>query len=98
MKIDIHCHVLGNGTDIINNVGNDVYFGVDDNHHWFTRILYNLIEEELENMKAGLNLDGKISTKEYFELIYKLLTTSEEIDGIVLLGLDAVYLSQNWRA
>jgi len=96
MKIDIHCHVLGNGTDI-NNVDNDVYFGLDDNHHWFTRILYNLVEKDLENLEADLNRNGKISIKEYLILLYRLLTTSEEIDGIVLLGLDAVYYPRTGR-
>lgn len=86
----MHFHVLGNGTDI-RNVDQDVYFQADDNNHWFTRILYNLIETDLAKMEADLNRDGKISTHEYFELAYRILIESEEIDGIVLLGLDAVY-------
>jgi len=92
MKIDVHFHVLGNGTDI-NNVDNDVYLYTDDNHHWFTRILFNLIEEDMKKLEADFNKDGKISTKEYSELTYNLLVTSEEIDGIVLLALDALYSS-----
>jgi len=90
MKIDMHFHVLGNGIDIA-NVDNDVYFCADDNNHWFTRMLYNLIEGDLKRMEADLNRDGKISTSEYFKLIYKMLKTSAEIEGIVLLGLDAVF-------
>lgn len=90
MKIDIHCHVAGNGIDI-NNVDNDVYCYAEDNQHWFTRILYNMLEEDLEKMEADLNRDGIISTDEYFELLYKLFSSSREIDGIVLLALDAVY-------
>jgi hypothetical protein len=90
MRIDMHFHVLGNGTDI-NRVDEDVYFRADDNNHWFTRILYNLIEEDMERLETDLNRDGKISTLEYFELAYRLLTSSEELDGIVLLGLDAVF-------
>ena len=90
MRIDMHCHIIGNGNDM-SNVDNDVYLGVDDNQHWFTRILYNLVEKDLAGMEADLNRDGKISTKEYIELLYSMLITSEEIDGIVLLGLDAVY-------
>jgi hypothetical protein len=90
MRIDMHCHIIGSGNDM-SNVANDVYLGVDDNQHWFARILYNLVEKDLARMEADLNRDGKISTKEYIELLYSLLITSEEIDGIVLLGLDAVY-------
>jgi predicted TIM-barrel fold metal-dependent hydrolase len=90
MKIDIHCHVVGNGKDI-NNVYHDVYLYAQDNQHWFTRILYNMLEEDLEKLEADLNRDGIISTHEYFELLYRLLSTSKEIDGIVLLALDAVF-------
>jgi hypothetical protein len=42
MRIDIHCRVAGNGIDI-NNVDNDVYCYAEDNQHWFTRILYNML-------------------------------------------------------
>ena len=90
MKIDIHCHALGNGMDI-NNTEKDIYFNVEDNPHWLTRILYDMVEKDLKKNGADFNRDGKISTDEYFELLYRLLVTAEEIDGIVLLGLDAVY-------
>jgi hypothetical protein len=90
MRIDMHCHVIGNGTDL-QNIDNDVYLYAEDNQHWFTRMLANLIEGELERMEADLNRDGTISTHEYFEVLYKLLGESKEIDGAVLLALDAVY-------
>ena len=90
MRIDIHCHALGDGKDL-NNIKKDVYFNVEDNPHWFTRILYNMVEDDLVEIGADLNRDGKISTDEYFELLYRMFTTSKEIDGMVLLGLDAVY-------
>lgn len=90
MRIDMHCHVAGNGTDI-HNVDNDVYLYAEDNQHWFTRILYNMLEKDLEKMEADLNRDGIISTDEYFKLLYRLFRSSEEIDGLVLLALDAVY-------
>ncbi|MDI6890835.1 MAG: hypothetical protein QMC83_07870 [Thermodesulfovibrionales bacterium] len=38
-----------------------------------------------------MNRDGIISTDGYFELLYRLFSTSQEIDRIVLLALDAVY-------
>ena len=90
MKIDMHIHVAGNGTDLA-NVDNDVYFYADDNHHWFTRILYNMVEEEVKDLGGDFDQDGKISTEEYFKFIYRSLASSKEIDCVVLLALDAVY-------
>lgn len=90
MKIDIHCHVLGNGKDI-NNVNHDVFFKPDDNQLLFTRLLANLVEGDLRRMEGDLNRDGIISTFEYFEILFKMLKDSQEIDGLVLLGMDAVY-------
>jgi len=90
MKVDIHVHMIGNGRDI-DNVDSDVYFNAEDNQHWFTRLLYNLIEEDLRRLEADLNRDGIISTIEYIELIYRMLRESEEIDTVVLLALDALY-------
>jgi predicted TIM-barrel fold metal-dependent hydrolase len=93
MRIDIHVHAVGSGRDI-KKIDDEVYFNADDNHQWFTRILYNMVEGDLEHLGADFNRDGRISTDEYFALIYTMLTQSEEIDGIVLLALDAVYSSK----
>ncbi len=90
MRIDMHCHVAGNGRDL-SNVDNDVYFLAEDNRHWFTRILYNLLGKDMERLEADLDRDGTISTNEYFELIYRIFIQSRETDGIVLLALDAVF-------
>jgi len=90
MRIDIHYHATGKGTDI-SKIETEVFFKAEDNQHWFTRILYNLLEDDLVRMEADLNNDRTISTDEYFGFIHKLLLTSEEIDGIALLALDAVY-------
>jgi uncharacterized protein len=90
VKTDIHCHVIGNGKDI-RNVDNDVYLYAEDNQHWLTRILANLVEDELVRLEADTTRDGSISTDEYFALLYKMLCDSEETDGIVLLALDALF-------
>lgn len=90
MKIDMHCHVIGNGKDI-NDADNDVYLYAEDNQHWFTRMLANLVEGELLRLEADLNRDGAISTAEYMELLYGMLRESGEIDGVVLLALDALF-------
>lgn len=90
MRIDIHCHAIGKGSDI-HKTDTGIYFNPYDNQHWFTRILYNMLEDDLVRIEADLNKDGSISTNEYFSFIFKLLLSSEELDGIVLLALDAVY-------
>jgi len=90
MRLDMHFHVVGKGNDI-SQVDENVYFCPDDNNLFFTRLLYGLVEKDLERLGADLDQNGTIDTNEYFHLIYQFLTTSEELDGIVLLGLDAVY-------
>ncbi|MBF0318237.1 MAG: hypothetical protein HQL01_00325 [Nitrospirae bacterium] len=90
MRIDMHCHVVGNGTDI-NKVDNDVYFNKKNSPHWFTRILYAMIEHGLGNAGADTNGDKVVSSDEYFEFISKILVESREIDNIVLLAMDAPY-------
>jgi predicted TIM-barrel fold metal-dependent hydrolase len=90
MRIDMHCHVVGNGTDL-DDVNDDVYFEPGDNHHWFARFLYGMVEKDLEDLGADRNEDGKIDTGEYVQLLYRLFKRTEEIDGLVLLGLDAVF-------
>jgi len=72
-------------------VDNDVYLYAEDNQLLFTRMLACLIREDPERMEADLNRDGMISTDEYFALLYRMLSSSGETDGIVLLALDAVY-------
>jgi predicted TIM-barrel fold metal-dependent hydrolase len=90
MKIDMHVHVVGRGTDI-GQVDENVYFYPDDNNLFFTRILYGLVEKDLEKLGADFDKSGTIDTEEYLTLVYEFLRTSEEIDGVVLLALDAVY-------
>jgi len=90
MRIDIHCHAIGKGTDI-KKTDTEIYFNPYDNQLLFTRLLYAKLEQDLINMDADLNADQQISTDEYFSLLFTLLSTSEELDGIVLLALDALY-------
>jgi len=94
MKIDVHCHMVGNGRNL-DNALDDVYFYPDDNQHWFTRMLANMLEEDLKRNSADLDRDGVISTQEYGQHIYRMLASSTEIDGLVLLAMDAVYSPRN---
>ena len=90
MKLDMHFHVVGRGNDI-GQVNENVFFYPEDNNTFLTRMLYKLVEKELEELGADFDQSGTIDTNEYFKLIYESLNTSEEINGVVLLGLDAVY-------
>ncbi len=90
MKIDIHFHTLGNGKDIC-DADNDIYNNFEDNNHWFVRLLHGALKDELTRLGIDINSDGVISTEEYFILIYDIFKNSKEIDGVVLLAMDAVY-------
>jgi len=96
LKIDMHFHVVGKGNDI-SQVDNNVFFYPEDNNLLLTQVLYKLVEEDLEKHGADLDQSGTIDTAEYFKLIYKALSTSKEIDGVVLLGLDALYSPKSGR-
>jgi len=94
MKIDIHCHVVGNGRDI-SRVDHDVYFNPYDNKKdgkllgmW---ALYKSIQAMLILSGADTSGNVDVSTDEYLGFIYKGLVESEELGGIVLLAMDAVY-------
>ena len=90
MKIDMHLHVVGRGAEI-HQVDQNVYFNPDDNNLFFTRILYGMVEKDLKKLGVDLDQSGSIDTDEYLKLVYGFLKTSEELKGIVLLGMDAVY-------
>lgn len=90
MKTDIHCHVFGKGGDL-DNIENEIFFNPDDNNSLLTRALYPMMEKSLEKSGADTNSDDFISEKEYFDYLYRQLKESKELDGIVLLAMDALY-------
>jgi len=90
MKIDMHFHVVGRGKDI-DQVNENVFFYPEDNNTLLTRVLYRLVEKYLGEAGADFDQSGTVDTNEYLTLIYKHLSTSREIDAVVLLGLDALY-------
>jgi hypothetical protein len=97
MKIDMHCHVLGDGKDI-NNINNDVFFNNNDNplgsfdaKKLFVRYIVTSLIKDFLKKEGGEIVNGEISTDDYFDLIKTLLITSEEIDAIVLLAMDGIY-------
>lgn len=96
MKIDMHFHVVGRGKDIT-QVDENVYFYPEDNNRLLTGVLYRLVEKYLGEAGADFDESGTVDTHEYLTLLYTLLTTSKEIDGVVLLGLDALYRPKSGR-
>jgi len=86
----MHCHVTGNGKNVF-KAGEDIFFNADDNQHWFTWILYHMLQAGITRMGGDPDGDDTVSTDEYFDLIYRLFSESKEIEGLVLLALDAVY-------
>lgn len=90
MKIDTHFHVVGRGKSI-DQVNDQVFFYPEDNNTLLTSVLYRLVEKYLGEAGADLDQSGTIDTDEYLTLIYRHLSTSKEIDGVVLLALDALY-------
>lgn len=89
-RIDMHVHLVGRGKDIT-RVDTQAYFNPEVNQHLFTRVLYALLDANLERMGGDTDADGMISTEEYLALLRRALASSEEIDEVVLLALDAVY-------
>jgi predicted TIM-barrel fold metal-dependent hydrolase len=90
MKMDMHFHVVGRGKDI-DQVDDQVFFYPEDNNALLTSVLYRLVEKYLGKAGADFDQSGTIDTYEYLTLIYSYLSASREIDGVVLLGLDALY-------
>ena len=90
MRLDMHFHVVGRGKDI-SQVNENVFFYPEDNNTLLTRVLYELVEKYLGEAGADFDQSGTVDTNEYFDLIYESLSTSEEIEGVVLLGLDALW-------
>ncbi len=97
MKIDMHCHVLGNGKDI-RNVENDIYYNIHDNpmgkfdaRKYLVRYVVTKTVEDFLKKEGGKIVNHEINAADYFEMIFKLLGDSKEIDAVVLLGMDAIY-------
>ena len=98
MRIDMHCHMVGKG-DRIDHADEEVYFNPYDNNHWVTRILYGMLEKQLDKLGADVVDDDSISTHEYLTFLKQTLFESEELDAITLLAFDAVYEEpeESWK-
>ena len=90
MRIDCHVHAVGSGKDIT-NIESDIFYKPEDNPQWFVRMLQQLVESRLVEAGADTDGDRRVSTEEYFAFLADLLRSSEEVDAVVLLGMDAVF-------
>ena len=99
MRIDIHCHAVGKGNNI-NNIENEIYFNIGDEPNRIRRHAYKFLYTDILEralIKLGGDADdndGCLSTDGYFNLLYRLLKESKEIEGVVLLAFDAIYTDE----
>jgi hypothetical protein len=92
MRIDVHFHALGTGTDWGAALRGDAIFrNADDNHHWVTRITTALVERDLERIAPQLDNRREVSSEEYEALVRQLISSSSELDAVILLAMDAFY-------
>jgi predicted TIM-barrel fold metal-dependent hydrolase len=97
MKIDMHCHVLGNGKNIL-NVDNDIYYDIADHPMGsfdarkllVKNIVTNVILDNISK-EGGKITDKEIKADDYFKMMKSLLVNSTEIDAVVLLAMDGIF-------
>jgi hypothetical protein len=93
-RIDIHFHMLGKEDDFqAAQEGRALYWKPSDNQNWQTWLTNGFVELTLLVYERDLGLHGKLTTEQYFEIAYRSLAGSVELDAVVLLALDAVYTS-----
>lgn len=86
----MHFHMVGHGKDI-DRVDEDVYFHPDNNWHPVTSVVYPWVNKYLVDVQKAHGMEPDLSTGGYVELCYRILLTSQSIDSIVLLAMDAVF-------
>jgi predicted TIM-barrel fold metal-dependent hydrolase len=91
MKIDMHCHLAGDGTRSIEVADHDLFFLYEDNSHLFNDLLAYPYLRAYVNKLRGKGSKEIIPTYAFVELLYQQLVNSKEIDGVMILALDAVY-------
>jgi len=97
MTIDMHVHLLGDCIDIEKALNHEaIYYNPDDNNKDLSSFfIKNIVIQEIKGY-IGEFMDHKITGKgipesDYINMIYKLFTSSKELDCIVLLAMDGCY-------
>jgi hypothetical protein len=94
VRIDIHCHVVGRYCKLEEIEKEGVYFNPDDNQtlpaQLVTRVLYAIVDAQIRGL-SGKSAKGELTSDQYLDLVSRLLQESTEMDGVVLLALDASY-------
>ncbi len=92
MIIDIHFHAIGTGSDLEKALANqDAYAAPAAKRKWLARLVSAVIEGEYKHMGGATDDQGQVTTDGTFGVAAGLLSTSEELDGAVLLALDGWY-------
>ncbi|MEO5356727.1 MAG: amidohydrolase family protein [Nitrospirae bacterium YQR-1] len=93
MKIDMHCHAWGCGKDIA-NADNEAFYLIGNNSHWFVNSVFSYIQRNVSSFLPN-NKKDCFTTDDFFEFFYWALSTSKEIDAVVVLALDAPFSANN---
>jgi hypothetical protein len=96
MRFDMHCHLLGNSKDINQALNDqDIYYNPYDNAADLSRFfIKNIVAQFIQQYMKGYGaniIDGGISSEDYIDFLYQMFIESKEIDGLVLLAMDACY-------
>jgi len=91
MRIDVHCHAMGNGRKFDTKANDDIYYLPEDNFGLIAKVVAYMVRYGLEEYHVQFDRHRVVKTASYFRLLLELLKSSHSIDGIVILALDAVY-------
>ncbi len=92
MRIDIHFHAIGTGSDLGKALANkDAYAAPAAKRKWLARLVSAIVEDEYKHMGGATDGQRNVTTDGTFDVAASLLSTSEELDGAVLLALDGWY-------
>lgn len=90
MRFDMHCHIAAEGTNDIGKIHTDVYYKPLNDELILKIGAENMKKDLVEKYKSGTT-NGKVSLKNYSDLLLKHLSESTRIDAVVLLAFDGVY-------
>ena len=97
MKIDVHVHLLGDCKDIEKALNHEaIYYDPEDNQKDLSSFfIKNIVIQEIKgyiNEYLNHKITGSgIPERDYIDMMYKLLVTSKEMEGLVLLAMDGNY-------
>ncbi len=92
MRLDIHFHAAGIGSDLGKaKAHQDIYRSPAAKQKWFVRLVGAVLEDEYRKRGGATDEHGRITTDGTFAVAQHIVSTSDELDGAVLLALDGWY-------